>query len=132
MKGYFNNIERETEQNDNFRKVVYTAEGLQLVLMSIPVGGEIGEEVHNENDQFIRVEVGKATAHIDDNTYDMEEDDVIIVPRGARHNVVNASKDQALKVYTLYGPAHHKDGYVAKTKEEADASEEEFDGKTTE
>lgn len=132
MYGYDTNIETATLENTNFRKVLYTAGQQQLVVMSIPVGGEIGQEVHDKEDQFIRVESGEAEALIDGRTIKLGDDDVIIIPRGAEHNVVNTSKDADLKLYTIYSPPHHMDGTVHATKEEADADDEHFDGKTTE
>lgn len=132
MKGYDTNIETQTLENSNFRKVLWTSEFQQLVVMSIPVGGEIGQEVHDENDQFIRIEQGKAEASIDGRKIEMGDDDVIIIPKGAEHNVVNTSADTDLKLYTIYSPPHHKDGTVHATKEEADADHEHFDGVTSE
>ena len=132
MKGYDTNIEIQTLENSNFRKVLWTSEFQQLVVMSIPVGGEIGQEVHDENDQFIRIEQGKAEAFIDGRKIEMGDDDVIIIPKGAEHNVVNTSADTDLKLYTIYSPPHHKDGTVHATKEEADADHEHFDGVTSE
>ncbi len=132
MHGFDTNIERATLENTNFRKVLHTSEFQQLVVMSIPVGGEIGMEIHDENDQFIRVEKGEAEAVIDGRKITLGDDDVIIIPRGAEHNVVNTSSDSDLKVYTIYSPPHHKDGTVHATKAEADADDEEFDGVTSE
>ena len=118
--------------NTNFREVLYTSEFSQLVLMSIPPGGEIGAETHPSNDQFFRVEGGEGKCFIDGTEYELQDGDAVIVPRGARHNVINTSETAALKLYTIYSPPHHKDGIVRKTKEEAEANESEFDGKTTE
>ena len=132
MHGFDTNIEQATLENTNFRKVLHTTEHQQLVVMSIPVGGEIGQEVHDENDQFIRIEAGQAEAMIDGRKITLGDDDVIIIPRGAEHNVVNTSSSEDLKLYTIYSPPHHKDGTVHATKEEADADEEHFDGKTSE
>lgn len=132
MKGYKSNIEKDTQANDNFRKVVYTAKHTQLVLMSIAPGSEIGLEVHKENDQFFRFEAGEGYVLIDGNKYDVADGDAVIVPAGAEHNVVNKSSSEPLKLYTLYSPSHHKDGIIRKTKEEADAHDEDFDGITTE
>lgn len=132
MNGYDTNIEAQTLENTNFRKVLHTSEFQQLVVMSIPVGGEIGKEVHDENDQFIRVESGEAEATIDGRKIKLGDDDVIIIPKGAEHNVVNTSADKDLKVYTIYSPPHHKDGTVHATKAEADADDEHFDGVTSE
>jgi mannose-6-phosphate isomerase-like protein (cupin superfamily) len=130
-KGYKNNIEKLTEENNDFRRVLYTGEESQLVLMSLAVGEEIGEEVHNDNDQFFRFESGKGKVIINDTVYEVGDGDAVIVPKGAKHNVINVG-ETALKLYTIYSPAHHKDGTVHSTKAEALASEEEFDGITSE
>ncbi|HEX6124869.1 MAG TPA: cupin domain-containing protein [Pyrinomonadaceae bacterium] len=132
MKGFHTNIEQDTLDNTNFRKVLYTGQHCQLVLMSLKPGEEIGLETHPENDQFLRFEGGDGTAFIDDNEYKVSDGFSIIVPAGARHNVVNDSTTDDLKVYTIYSPPHHKDGTVHKTKEVAETDDEEFDGKTTE
>lgn len=132
MHGFDTNIEKATLENTNFRKVLHTSEFQQLVVMSIPVGGEIGQEVHDENDQFIRIEAGRAEAMIDGRKITLGDDDVIVIPKGAEHNVVNTSSTEDLKLYTIYSPPHHKDGTVHATKEEAEADDEHFDGKTSE
>lgn len=132
MRGYSANIERETVENSNFRKVVYTGKHCQLVLMSLKPGEDIGEEIHNENDQFFRFDAGVGKVKIDDNEYDVKDGSAIIVPAGANHNVINTSETEDLKLYTIYAPAHHKDGIVRTTKAEAEANEEDFDGTTTE
>ncbi|MDA3802281.1 MAG: cupin domain-containing protein [Patescibacteria group bacterium] len=132
MKGFFTNIEKETIENDNFRKVLYTAKNSQLVLMSLKPGEEIGAEVHEENDQFFRFEKGKGKCIIDDNEYEVEDGSAIIVPAGSNHNIINVSEDEDLRLYTIYSPAHHKDQIIRKTKEEAEANDEDFDGITTE
>ena len=132
MEGFHTNIEKDTLANKYFRKVVYTGKHTQLVYMSIEPGGEIGSEVHNGTDQFFRFEGGKGKVFIDNNEYDVEDGSGVIVPSGARHNVKNTSDTEPLQLYTLYSPPHHKDGVVYATKEEADAADEEFDGKTTE
>ena len=132
MKGFKINIEKATAANDNFRKVLYTAGHSQLVLMSLNPKEEIGKEVHHENDQFFRVETGQAKCIIDDNEYELKDGDAIVIPAGAKHNIINTSKTAALKMYTIYSPAHHKDGIVRATKQEAEAHTEEFDGVTTE
>ena len=132
MKGYKENIEDATKENKNFRRVIYTAKHTQLVLMSLPPGEEIGEETHRGNDQFFRVDGGHGKCIIDGNTYLIKDGDAIVVPAGAKHNVINTSESAALKLYTLYSPPHHKDGTVHRTKEEADNDKEKFDGKTTE
>ena len=131
MKGFVEDIEELTENNDRFRRVLYTGKHLQLVLMALKPGEEIGEEVHADHDQFFRVEKGKGEVVIDGTRTKIKSDDAIIVPAGARHNVVNTG-DKPLKLYTLYGPPEHRDGVVRATKAEAEASEEHFDGKTTE
>lgn len=132
MKGYFANIEEKTLSNSDFRRVLYTGKHMQLVLMSLPAGVEIGSEVHNENDQFFRFEAGSGLVVIDGNEYKVSDGSVVIVPAGAEHNVVNTSETEDLKLYTIYSPSHHKDGIVRATKEEAEANDEDFDGTTTE
>jgi len=131
MKGFVDDIEGLTDKNKDFRRVLYTGKHVQLVLMSIRKGDEIGEEVHEDRDQFFRVESGKGAVVIDDETTKIRAGDGIIVPAGAKHNVINTGKKR-LKLYTLYGPPEHKDGIVEKTKEEAEENEEHFDGTTTE
>ena len=133
MKGYHDDIEGQTTGNDDFRRVLYTGGHLQLVLMSLPPGCDIGSEIHKDRDQFFRFEAGRGQVDIDDNTYDVVDGSGVIVPAGARHNVRNTG-DGPLKLYTLYGPPEHQDGIVQSTKEEADARhhDEEWDGKTTE
>lgn len=131
MKGYFINIEKSALENKNYRKVLYTSKYSQLVLMSLKPGQEIGMEVHPENDQFFRFEKGQGKCIIDGNEYEVADGSAIIVPAGAQHNVINTGPEE-LKLYTIYSPAHHKDGLVRATKEEADASGEPFDGITTE
>jgi len=132
MKGFHTNIEKDTLENDNFRQVLYTSKHSQLVLMSIAPGSEIGAEIHSENDQFFRFESGQGKAVIDGNEYELGDGVAIVVPTGAEHNIINTSDSEPLKLYTIYSPAHHKDGTVRATKEEAEASEPEFDGQTTE
>ncbi|MFA6376161.1 MAG: cupin domain-containing protein [Candidatus Paceibacterota bacterium] len=131
-KGYVNNIEALALANTNFREVVYTGAHSQLVLMSLKPSEEIGMEVHLDNDQFFRIEKGRAKIVIDGNEYEAADGFAVVVPAGANHNVINASDSEDLKLYTIYSPAHHKDGIVRATKEEAAANEAEFDGKTTE
>lgn len=131
MEGYKSNIEQETINNTNFRRVLYTAKNLQLVLMALQPGEEIGFEVH-ENDQFFRFESGSGKVLIDENSYPVEDGDAVIVPAGSRHNVINTGEEEILQMYTLYAPPHHKDGIVRATKKEAEENDEEFDGKTTE
>ncbi len=131
MKGFIDNIERLTEKNDDFRQVLYTGQNLQLVLMALRPGDEIGEEVHEDRDQFFRFETGAGEVQIDGVTTSVKADDGVIVPAGARHNVINTGSD-TLRLYTIYGPPEHIDGTVHKTKAQADASHEHFDGRTTE
>jgi len=132
MKGFNSNIEKDTRENANFRKVIYTGRRSQLVLMSLKPGEEIGMEVHADNDQFFRFESGTGKVLIDGNEYIVGDGSAIVVPIGAEHNVINTGTDD-LKMYTIYSPAHHKDGIVHSTKAEALADEEEhFDGTTTE
>lgn len=132
MKGFTTNIETAARTNSNFRKVLYTGKHSQLVLMSLKVGEEIGMETHPDNDQFFRFEMGQGKCIIDGNEYVVGDGDVVIVPAGAKHNIVNISKTEELKLYTIYSPAHHKDGIVRGTRAEAMAHEAEFDGVTTE
>lgn len=132
MKGFKTNIERETIKNKNFRKVLYTGKNSQLVLMSLKAKEEIGLETHPENDQFLRFEGGTGRVVIDDSKYSVKDGDAVVIPAGAKHNVVNTSATDELKIYTIYSPPHHKDGTIHKTKEQAEKDDEEFDGKTTE
>lgn len=131
MKGYIVNIEKESKENDNFRKVLYTAKNSQLVLMSLKPGEEIGEETHGL-DQFIRVEEGLGKAILDDIEHDIEDGSAIVIPAGVKHNVINTSEDGTMKLYTIYSPPNHRDGVIHGTKDEAIADDEHFDGKTTE
>ncbi|MHB1330854.1 MAG: cupin domain-containing protein [Minisyncoccota bacterium] len=128
--GYIANIETLSLENENFRKVLYTGEKSQLVLMSLLPGEEIGEEVHDV-DQFLRVERGSGKAILNGASQDITDGSVVVVPLGTKHNIVNTS-EESMKLYTLYMPAHHRDGVVHKTKDEADADSEHFDGVTTE
>src|SRR5665647_2330490 len=134
MKGYSINIEEETLANTNFRKVLYTGKHSQLVLMNLLPNEEIGLEIHPDNDQFFRFEKGQGKCIIDGNEYQVADGSAIIVPAGADHNIINTSETEKLKLYTIYSPAHHRDGVVRMTKEQAEAKEnkEEFDGVTTE
>jgi len=132
MKGFVANIEKDTLENGNFRKVLYTGKHSQLVLMSLKPNEEIGMEVHEENDQFFRFEKGQGKCIIDGNEYELSDGVAVIVPAGAQHNIINTSSEAELKLYTIYSPAHHKDGIVRATKAEAEADGPEFDGVTTE
>jgi mannose-6-phosphate isomerase-like protein (cupin superfamily) len=131
MNGFVDDIEGLTESNKDFRRVLYTGKHVQLVLMSIKKGDDIGEEVHPDNDQFFRVERGKGEVVIDDQRHKIRSGDAVVVPAGAKHNVINTGK-KALKLYTLYGPPDHKDGLVEHSKAQAEATTEHFDGTTTE
>src|ERR1035437_1349577 len=133
-KGYNANIEKDTLANTNFRKALYTAKHCQLVLMSLKPNEEIGMEVHPDNDQFFRFEKGQGKVIIDGNEHIVSDGFAVVVPAGSQHNVINTSATEDLKLYTIYSPAHHKDGVVRATKAEAEdpANDEEFDGKTTE
>lgn len=130
MKGFINDIESETLENTNFRKVLYTASYMQLVLMSIPAGEDIGEEVHGQ-DQFIRIEAGNGKAVLDDVSHDIADGSAIVIPAGTKHNIVNVG-DGDLKLYSIYAAPHHKDDVVHRTKADAEKDEEEFLGDTTE
>ena len=131
MKGYVGNIEELSLQNEYFRQVLYTDLRLQLVVMSLKPGEEIGEEVH-QLDQFLRIESGTGKAVLDGVEHDIADGSAVIVPKGTRHNIVNTG-DEPMKLYTLYAPPNHRDGTIHRTKEEADRDEEEhFDGQTTE
>jgi len=132
MKGYMTAIEKETVKNTDFRRVLYTGKYSQLVLMSLKPGEEIGEETHDDVDQFFRFEFGEGKVTIDGVGHNVKDGDAVIVPAGARHNVVNTSKSLDLKLYTIYSPPEHQDGVVRHTRKEAMASEEHFDGRTTE
>jgi mannose-6-phosphate isomerase-like protein (cupin superfamily) len=129
-KGFKQNIETATVENTDYRRVLYTGEQSQLVLMSLKPGEEIGLETHSGNDQFFRFEAGNGKVIINETQYEVSDGDAVIVPRGAQHNVINTSATEDLKLYTIYSPAHHKDGVVHATK--ADEYEEEFDGVPTE
>ena len=131
MKGYVANIEKLANENENFRRVLYTAKNSQLVLMSLKPGEEIGEEVHHL-DQFIRCEEGTGKAILDGVFHDISDGFVVVVPAGALHNIVNTSAEKPLKLYTLYSPPNHRDGTVHTTKADAEGDDEHFDGATSE
>lgn len=130
-KGYVGNIEQLSKENTDFRHVLYTAQNVQLVLMSLQPGEDIGEEVH-ELDQFLRIESGVGEALLGDTKYPVEDGVSILVPAGTVHNVTNTSTTEELKLYTLYAPPEHQDGTIRHTKAEAEANEEHYDGKPTE
>ena len=131
MNGYISHIEQETLENNNFRHVLYTAKHSQLVLMSLKPGEEIDTEVHTV-DQFFRFEQGEGKAVLNDVEHPVKNGDVVIVPAGMKHNIINTSQTESLKLYSLYCPPHHKDGTIHRTKEEAVADTEHFDGEITE
>lgn len=131
MNGYVANIEELTHGNTEFRRVLYSGSKLQLVLMSVEPGEELGGEVHKDTDQFFRVEGGEGRIVIDGVSHDVKPGDGMIVPAGAHHNLICTGHD-ALKIYTIYGPPHHRDQLIQKTKAEADGSDETFEGQTTE
>jgi mannose-6-phosphate isomerase-like protein (cupin superfamily) len=131
MKGYVANIENATVKNKDFRRVLYTGKNSQLVLMSLRPKDEIGEETHTL-DQFIRVEAGDGIAILDGVKHQISDGTAVVIPAGTKHNVVNDSDTEELKLYTLYSPPEHRDGTIHKTKADALSHEEHFDGKTTE
>lgn len=132
MHGFNTDIEKETLENSNFRKVLYTAKYSQTVLMSLLPKEEIGMETHENTDQFFRFESGQGKCIIDGHEYEVKDGDAIIVPAGAKHNVVNTSAKEDLKLYTIYSPPNHEDGTIRLTKNDAEAMDEKFDGRTTE
>ena len=132
MKGFKSNIEKDALKNENFRTVIYSAKHLQVVLMSLKPGEEIGLETHVSTDQFFRFEGGNGKCIIDGNEYKVKNGDAIVVPAGAKHNVINTDSENALKMYTIYAPPQHKDGLINATKKDAETSDVKFDGKTTE
>ena len=132
MKGYVDDIQARTLENADFRRVLYTGKNLQLVLMTLPAGCDIGAEVHEDRDQFFRIEEGSGRVEIDGVSHDIADDDAVIVPAGARHNVI--AGPEGLKLYTIYGPPEHRDGTIHKNKAqaEADHDNDEWKGETTE
>jgi mannose-6-phosphate isomerase-like protein (cupin superfamily) len=125
MNHYFDDIEKATEENENFRKVLWTGKYCQLVLMTLQPGEEIGVEVHDDVDQFFRFEEGEGKVVINGEEMSVKDGDAVIVPAGAEHNIINASEDESLKLYTIYSPPNHPDGTVHVDKAEADAYEAE-------
>ena len=123
MAGYYGHIEADTLENTFFRKVLFTAPHSQLVLMCLKPSEEIGMEVHEENDQFFRFEKGQGKVIISGEEFIVADGDAIIVSAGNMHNIINTSTTEELKLYTIYSPAHHPDGTVHKTKEEAMSAE---------
>jgi len=132
MNGFVTNIEEASLRNEFFREVLYTDDRVQLVVMSLKPGEDIGMETHTDVDQFIRVEAGEGKAILNGVEHPLTDGSVIVVPQGVEHNVVNLSLEHPMKLYTLYAPPHHKDKTIHKTKAEAESSEEHFDGVTSE
>jgi len=131
MKGYITNIEKSSLENENFRQVLYTAKNSQLVLMSLQPKEEIGEEIH-ELDQFIRIEAGNGIVVLDGVEHEIADGSAIVIPAGTKHNVINSSETEKMKLYTIYSPPEHEDQVIHKTKKEAVADDEHFNGRTTE
>ncbi|MEX1182311.1 MAG: cupin domain-containing protein [Gemmatimonadota bacterium] len=123
MNGYVTNIERDTLANEDFRRVLFTGPNMQLVLMTLQPGEDIGQETHDGHDQFIRVEAGSGTARLNGEESRLEDGSIVVIPAGVEHNIVNTSKDDALRLYTLYSPPEHADGTVHHTKEDATLAE---------
>lgn len=119
MNGYITNIEKKTIVNQYFRQVLYTGQHAQLVVMSLNPQEDIGEEVHEIVDQFIRIEAGEAKVIMNGQEQMVKDGDAFVVPAGTKHNVVNVSSENPLKLYTVYSPPHHKDGTIHKTKQDA-------------
>jgi mannose-6-phosphate isomerase-like protein (cupin superfamily) len=121
MTGYVGNIEEQTLVNNNFRHVIFTGAYSQVVLMSLLPKEEIGMEVHPDTDQFFRVEKGQGKVIMNGEETAISDGSAIVIPAGTNHNVINLSETEELKLYTIYSPAHHKDGIIHKTKAEAEA-----------
>jgi len=125
MIGYVGNIEEQTLKNNFFRQVLFTGKHCQLVVMCLQGGEEIGREVHPDTDQFFRIEEGEAKFIFNDSEEHVVKDgDAVVVPAGTFHNVINTSKTDPMKLYTVYAPPNHPDGTIHKTKADADAAEE--------
>lgn len=125
MTGYLQNIEEITLKNKYFRQVLYTGQHAQLVVMSLKPNEEIGTEIHEIVDQFLRIEAGSGKVMMNGEEQAIKDGDAFIIPAGTQHNVINTSTNQPLKLYTIYSPPHHKDGTVHKTKREAEADKED-------
>jgi len=132
MKGYVKNIEQAAKENNDFRQVLYTGKYSQLVLMSLSPGEEIGEEVHDTVDQFFRIDAGTGKVVIEGVEHEIGDGFAVVISAGTKHNILNASTSEPLKLYTIYSPPNHQDQVRYATKAEAEAAEEHFDGKTTE
>ena len=132
MKGHITNIEKDTLENENFRKVIFTAKNMQLVLMSLEPNEEIGEEMHDDVDQFIRIEKGSGKAILNGEEYEIMDGSSVVIPAGVKHNIINSSAEEKLKLYTIYSPPEHRDGVIHQTKEDAMSDEEDvFEGETS-
>lgn len=131
MKGFVGNIEQLAEENQNFRKVLYTAKNSQLVVMNLKPLEDIGEEVHTL-DQFIRIEKGSGKSVLDGIEHEISDGFAVVIPAGTKHNIINTSLDSEMKIYTVYSPPNHRNGVIHTTKEQAEQDDEQFDGKTTE
>lgn len=125
MTKFVGNIEKLTTENEYFRKVIFTGQHTQLVLMSLKPGEEIGMEIHEIVDQFLRFESGEGRVIIDGSGYEVKDGDAVVIPAGSQHNVINTSNNEPLKIYTLYSPPHHKDGTVHETKTQAESDSED-------
>ena len=125
MVGYVTNIEEDTLENEDYRRVLFTGRNTQLVLMTVQPGDETGLETHEEHDQFIRVESGEGRAILDGQEYTLADGSALVIPAGAEHNVINTSSTKPLKLYTVYTPPEHPDGTIHKNKAEAEENERE-------
>lgn len=123
MNFYVSDIQKDSLENSNFRKVLNTSTHSQLVVMSLMPKEDIGMETHPNEDQFIRVEQGRGQAILDGEVYEIEDDYAVVIPAGTEHNIINTSDTESLKLYTIYSPAHHPEGTIHRTKEEAMAAE---------
>ena len=121
MAGYVTNIENDTLENDDYRRVLFTGRNTQLVLMTLQPGEEIGTEVHEEHDQFIRIESGSGSAILNGEKHRLADGIAVVIPAGVEHNVINTSRDEPLRLYTLYSPPEHPEGTVHKTKQDEPA-----------
>ncbi|HEX6307835.1 MAG TPA: cupin domain-containing protein [Longimicrobiales bacterium] len=123
MSGYITNIESDTLANEDFRRVLFTGPNMQLVLMTLRPGEDIGLETHNDHDQFVRIEAGTGVARLSGQETRLEDGSIVVIPAGVEHNIVNTSQDEPLRLYTLYSPPEHADGTVHHTKEDATFTE---------
>lgn len=128
MAGYVTNIEKKSLENSYFREVLFTGPHSQLVVMSIAPGEDIGMETHENVDQFLRIEAGTGKAILSGKEYDLEDGSAVVVPAGTAHNIINSSRSEPLKLYTIYSPPNHPPGTIHKNKAEAIAYEKEHHG----